>query len=189
MLPKAILIKKTRWVWIILLALSPLAYLAGTYLIFKYNPNVKAGFAIDRRSAIEAAARFAASKGIDVTGWKSLCKVKTTDDLLFYYRLDKGREGAIARSLAPEVALGVRLNSPDQMESLEVELGPDGRPLGYTRNFSGRREVSAITEPAARQLAVGAMKSRLAQYGVTADVDPVLKETAEIGAVIRKYTW
>src|SRR5262245_34310 len=189
MLPEAILIKKTRWVWIILLALSPLAYLAGSSLILKYDPNLKAGFAIDRRSAIEAAARFAASKGIDVTGWGSLCRVKTAENLHFYYRLDKGGESQIARRLAPEIEVDVRFKSPDHLESLEVELGPDGRILGYTRNFSGRREVGAIDEPAARQLAVGALKSRLAQYGVTADVDPVLQETAETGAVIRKYTW
>ncbi len=189
MLPEAILIKKTRWVWIVLLALSPLAYLGGSSLIFKYHPNLKAGFAIDRRSAVEAAARFAASKGIDVTGWDSLFQVKTTDNLLFYYRLDKGREGAIARNLAPEVALGVRLKSPDHLETLEVELGPDGRPLGYTRYFSVQREVGAIDEPAARRLAVEAVKSRLAREGVTADVAPILEEKAETGAVIRNYKW
>src|SRR5215831_21904 len=130
MLPEAMLIKKTRWVWIVLLALSPLAYLAGSSLLFKYDPNLKAGFTIDRRTAIEAAARFAASKGIDVTGWKSLCHVETANDLLFYYRLDKGREGQIARQLAPEVAIGIRFRSPDGLESLEVQLGPDGRALG-----------------------------------------------------------
>src|SRR4030095_1362931 len=189
MLPEAILIKKTRWVWIVLLALSPLAYLAGSSLIFKYDPNIKAGFTIDRRSAIEAAARFAASKGMEVTGWNSLCRVQTTDNLLFYYRLDKGKERDIARNLAPEIVIDVRFKSPDHLENLEVELGPNGRPLGYTRNFSGRREVGAIAEPAARQLAVEAGKSRRAQYGVTADVDPVLEEKAETGAVIRKYTW
>ena len=189
MLPEAILIKKTRWVWIILLALSPLAYLAGSSLILKYDPNLKAGFAIDRRSAIEAASRFAASKGIDVTGWDSLCRVKTTDNLLFYYRLDKGREGVIARNLAPEAALGVRLKSPDHLETLEVELGPDGRPLGYTRFFSVQREVGVIDEPAARRLAVEAVKSRLAREGVTADVAPTLEEKAVTGAVIRNYKW
>src|SRR5262245_59262259 len=189
MLPEAILIKKTRGVWIILLALSPLAYLAGSSLIFKYDPNVKAGFKIDRRSAIKAAARFAASNGIDVTGWDSLCRVKATDNLLFYYRLDKGREGAIARNLAPEVALGVRFKSPDQLETLEVELGPDGRPLTFTRYFSRQREVGAIDEPAARRLAVEAVKSRIAREGVTADVAPILEEKAETGAVIRKYEW
>ena len=189
MLPEAILIRKTRWVWIVLFALSPLAYLAGSSLIFKYDPNLKARFAIDRRSAVEAAARFAASKGIDVTGWDSLCRVKTTDNLLFYYRLDKGREGAIARNLAPEVAVGVRLKSPDHLETLEVELGPDGRPLTFTRYFSAQREVGAIDEPAARRLAVEAVKSRLAQHGVTADVAPILEEKAETGAVIRNYKW
>src|SRR5215468_4598202 len=97
MLPEIMLIKKTRWVWIILLALSPLAYLVGSSLISKYDPNLKVGFEIDRRSAIEEAARFAASKGIDVTGWKSFCKITKSDDLRFYYTLDKGREGQIAR--------------------------------------------------------------------------------------------
>jgi len=187
------LIKKTRWVWIVLLSLSPLAYLAGSSLHFKYDPNIKVGFTIDRRSAIEAAARFAASKGIDVTGWKTLCRVQTTNDLLFYYRLDKGREGQIARQLAPEVVVGVRFRSPDSLESLEVQLGPDGRPLGYTRNFSKQREVGAIAEPEARRMALEAVKARLsqpiAQNGAAPDVDLNLEEKADTGAVVRKYTW
>src|SRR5262245_19726802 len=193
MLPGTILIKKTRWVWIALLALSPLAYVAGSSLIFKYDPNAKIGFAIDRQSAIEAARRFAPSRGIDVTGWEGLCHVKATNDLLFYYRLDKGIESQIARSLAPEVVVLVRLKSPDNLESLEVLLGHDGRLLGHTRSLSSRREVGAIAEPAARQIAVEAVKSRLSQLpsqkGVPSDIDLKLEETPETGAVIRKYTW
>ncbi|MGH9755833.1 MAG: PP2C family protein-serine/threonine phosphatase [Blastocatellia bacterium] len=193
MLPKAILIKKTRWVWIVILALSPPAYLAGSYLLFKHDPYLKAGVAIDRQSAIEAAAQFAASKGFDVTGWDSLCRVEHTNNLLFYYRLDKGAESRIARSLAPEIVVGVRFKSPDHLETLEVELGPDGSPLGYTRYFSKRREAGVITEPAARRLAVEAVKSRLArhlaQWGSTVDVAPVLEEKIEDGVVIKKYIW
>src|SRR5262245_8024862 len=189
MLPEAILIKKTRWVWIVLLALSPLAYLAGSSFIFKYDTYLKAGFAIDRRSAIEAASRFAASKGIDVTGWGSLLRVRTTNDLLFYYHLDKGRESEIARGMAPEVVVGVRFKSPGRLETLEVELGADGHPLGYTRYFSKRREAGAISEPEARQLAVEAVKSRLMQSGFTSGVDLTLEEKAEDGVVIRNYSW
>ncbi len=189
---EAFLNRKTRWVRIAMLALSPLAYLAGSFLIFKHDPNVEVGFRVDRRTAIEAAARFAISKGIDVTGWESLLKVKdvnATNDLLFYYHLDKGEEGRIARGLAPEVALGVRFKSPDRLETLEVEIGPDGRVLGYTRYFSKRREVGAIAETEARRLAVEAIKARLAQSGATAGVAPALEERIEDGAVIRKYTW
>jgi serine phosphatase RsbU (regulator of sigma subunit) len=189
MLPEIMLIKKTRRVWIVLLALSPLAYLVGSSLHFKYDPNLKVGFEIDRQSAVEAAARFAASKGIDVTGWKSLCNVDANNNLLFYYRLDKGREGQIARQLAPEVVVGVRFRSPDSLESLEVQLGPDGRALGYTRNFSSQREVVPIAEPVARRTAVEAVKSRLAGHGVSSEVDLQLDEKVQTGAVIRKYTW
>ena len=172
-----------------MLALSPLAYVAGSLLLFKYDPNLKVGFTIDRQSAIEAAARFAASKGIDVTGWDSMCRVKTTNDLLFYYRLDKGGEGRIARQIAPEVVVGIRFKSPDRSESLEVELGPDGRPLGYSRNISKQREVGSVTEPAARQIAIETAKSRLAQHGVSTDVDLKLEESPDAGVIVRKYTW
>ncbi|MBO0724728.1 MAG: SpoIIE family protein phosphatase [Blastocatellia bacterium] len=183
------LIDKTRWVWIVLFALSPLAYLVGSSLHFKYDPNLKIGFEVDRQSAIEEAARFARSKGINVTGWKSMCKVTKSDDLLFYYRLDKGREGQIARQLAPEIVVGVRFRSPDESESLEVQLGPDGRVLGYTRNFTKQRNVGEIAEPAARLMAVEAIKSRLAEHGLSSDVDLKLEEDVRTDTVIRKYTW
>jgi len=189
MLPRTILIKKTRWVWIALFALSPLAYVAGSSLLFKYDPSLKVGFTIDRQSAIEAAAQFAASKGIDVTGWNSLCRVRTTNDLLFYYRLDKGRESRVARLLAPEAVVGVRFKSPDGSESLEVELGPDGRPLGYTRNISKQRELGSMAEPAARQIALEAAKSRLAHHGVSSDVALTLEESSDAGVINRKYTY
>ncbi|MGH9425348.1 MAG: hypothetical protein ACRD2L_03460, partial [Terriglobia bacterium] len=189
MLPRTILVKKTRWVWIALLALSPLAYLAVSSLLFKYDPNLKAGFTIDRQSATEAAARYAGSKGIDATGWDSLCRVKTNDNLLLYYRLGKGGESEIARQLAPEVAVDVRLRSPDRSENIEVELSPDGRPLGYTRNISKQRELGSIAEADARKLAEEAVRARLVQHGVSADVDLKLDESSEAGVITRKYTW
>src|SRR5215475_12208812 len=155
------LIDKTRSIWIVMFALSPLAYLVGSSLHFKYDPNLKIGFEIDRQSAIEEAARFAKSKGVNVTGWKTMCKVTKSDDLLFYYRLNKGREGQIARQLAPEIVVGVRFRSPDEKESMEVQLDPNGRELGYTRDLTKQRNVGETPEPASRLMAVEAIKSRL----------------------------
>jgi len=189
MLPRTILVRKTRWVWIALLALSPLAYVAGAPLIFKYDPNLKAGFTVDRQAAIEAARRFAESKGIDATGWDGLCRVKTDNNLLLYYRLGKGKESDLARGLVPEVAIGVRLRSPDRSENIEVELGPDGRPLGYTRNISRQRELGGITEAEARRSAEEIAKARLAQHGISSGVELKLSESLEGGVVSRKYTW
>lgn len=189
MLPRTILVKKTRWVWIALLALSPLAYLAGASLLFKHDPNLKVGFIIGRQAAIAAAARFAGSKGVDVTGWDSLCRVRTENNLHFYYGLGKGQESELASLLAPEVAVGVRLRSPDRSENIEVELGPDGRLLGFTRNISRQRELGSIDEAAARKLAEEIVKPRLAQHGISASVDLKLDESSEGGVVSRKYTW
>ncbi|HEY8461970.1 MAG TPA: SpoIIE family protein phosphatase [Blastocatellia bacterium] len=183
------LINKTRWIWVVLFALSPLAYLVGSSLISKYDPNLNVGFEIDRRSAIKEAARFAARKGIDVSGWKSMCKVTKSDDLLLYYRLDKGKESRIARRLAPEIVISVRFRSPDESESLEVQLGPDGRALGYSRSFTRQRDVGEIPEPAARLIAVEAIKSRLAEHGFSADIDLKLEEDVQTNAVVRKYAW
>jgi serine phosphatase RsbU (regulator of sigma subunit) len=189
MIPEIMLINKTRWVWIILFALSPLAYLVGSGLLYKYDPNLKVGFEIDRQSAIEDAARFAASRGIDVTGWKGLCRVGKSDDLLFYYRLDKGKEGQIARQLAPDIVIGVRFRSPDESESLEVQLGPDGRALGYSRTLSRQRDMGEIAEPEARRMAVEALKARLASHGISSDINLTLEEDVQTAAVTRKYTW
>lgn len=189
MLPRTILVKKTRWVWIALLALSPLAYVAGSSLLFKYDPNLKIGFTIDRRTAVEAAARFAASKGIDVTEWSSLVKASPHNNRLFYYRLDKGAESRVARQLAPEVTVSVRFKSPDGLDRLEVTLGPDGRPLGYTRNLSRQRDVGSVAESAARQIATDVVKSRIAQRGISSDVDLKLEESSDAGVINRKYTW
>jgi serine phosphatase RsbU (regulator of sigma subunit) len=189
MLSKIKLINKTRLVWIILFALSPVAYLAGSGLIYKYDPNLKAGFEIDRRSAIEEAARFAASRGIDVTGWKSMCKVTHSDDKLLYYRLDKGRESRIARQLAPEIVVNVVFRTLDELESIEVQLGPDGRALGYTQNFSRKRELGEMAEPEARRRAVDAIISRLAGQGLSYNIDLKLEENVLAKTIIRKYTW
>jgi serine phosphatase RsbU (regulator of sigma subunit) len=189
MLPRKILIKNIRWVWIVLLLLSPLAYLAGASLLFKYDPNIKAGFSIGRESAVESAAKFARSKGVDVTGWDDLCRVRTDNNLRFYYELGKGRESDLARQLAPEVVVGIRFRSPDRSENIEVELSPDGRPLGYKRNFSRQRELGSIDEAAARKSAEESVKSRLAQHGFNANVDLKLSESSDGGVLNRDYTW
>ncbi len=188
MLPRKILVKKTRWVWIAFLILSPLAYLAGAYLIFKYDPNAQVGFSIDREQALAITSRYAAAKGANVSGWQSFLKFKPDNNLLFYYRYRSGAERDLARGLAPEAAVGVLYRSPDHKETIEILITPDGRLLGFKRNISKSIQVTDAGEEASRKVAEEAVKARLAAVGANQPVE--LKPAEQAGEEgVREYTW
>ncbi|MGH9846840.1 MAG: PP2C family protein-serine/threonine phosphatase, partial [Blastocatellia bacterium] len=192
MLPRKILVKKTRWLWVAILSLSPLAYFAATYLNLKYDPNVNAGIAVDRAAAIQAAARFAESKGLQIKDWTPLCNVKTEDNLRFYYQTKTASgngEGALARRLAPELKIAVRFRSPDKSQNVEIELDREGRPLGALKRLASIHESSDPGEPAARKMAEAALQARLAAAGRPDNADLNLKESSSDGIVTREYAW
>src|SRR5262249_53868522 len=133
MLSRKILAQKTRWIWIALLTLSPLAYLVGLRLALEHSSKAKAKLSVDRPGAIDAARRYLTSKGFDVSKWDSLCKFTPNDNLFYYYPIHPGSETEIAKKLVPDLTIGVLLVSPDESETLEVLLNKDGGPIGYTR--------------------------------------------------------
>jgi serine phosphatase RsbU (regulator of sigma subunit) len=197
MLPRKLLATRWRYLWIALLALSPLAYLASVGFSLKYDPNSNAGLATDRAAAIQSAARFAESKGVPVAGWTPLCQLKSDDDLRFYYQRVPNGEGALARWLAPEVKPGVRFRSPDKSQNIEVELDRTGRPLGFSHRLAGTVESPDPGEAAARTLAEAALAARFAtlrEAGAAVGAAPSgaelkLTETSSDGIVFRRFTW
>ncbi len=190
MLPRRILVNKTRWVWIALLALSPLAYFTGWKITSVSDANMNAGFTIDRHQAIANAAAFAGTLGIDVSGWSHYCILRPTDENLhFYYPLHTGPEADIARKLAPPLTIGVVFRSPDRSENAEILLGHAGEILGYRRSISNLRETMDPGEPAARQLAESRMLERLRSVGKQETPPLKLQETSESGIITRKYTY
>ncbi|MBL8171083.1 MAG: SpoIIE family protein phosphatase [Acidobacteria bacterium] len=193
MLPKRILAKKSKWVWIAFLALSPFAYGLGIWLNAKYDPHIRVGLGADRAQMIAIAARYVASRGIDVSGWSPLCRYQPQNDLMFYYRLQQDDERGRARTLVPEATVGVLFRNPNGAENLEVVLSHDGRPLGFQRFPARTLEIPEISEAEARQLAQEAIKSRLAAAGlaVPANLGAELKleETPGSSGSSRRYTW
>jgi serine phosphatase RsbU (regulator of sigma subunit) len=189
MLLKKNISHKIRRFLIILLALSPIAYIAGVILILRHDPSVGIGISIDRAEAISSAARFAAAKGVDVGGWDHFCRFKPENNLLFYYRLRSGAERDLARQLAPEAVIGVRFRSPDRKENIEVLLGPDGRTLGYERKISQSAEYIDPGEDTARRIAEEAVRARLRTVGISKSVDLNPGEVMGDGRQVRKYTW
>jgi serine phosphatase RsbU (regulator of sigma subunit) len=178
-----------RWFLIILLALSPIAYIAGVILILRHDSNARVGISIDRAKAISIAAQFAAAKGAEVGGWDQFCRFKAENDLLFYYRLRSGTERDMARQLAPEAVIGVRFRAPDRKENIEVLLGPDGRTLGYERKISKSAEYVDPGEETARRIAEEAVRARLRTVGMSNPVDMNPGEPTGEGSQVRKYVW
>src|SRR5262245_2612141 len=182
--------RKIRWIGIAVLVLSPLAYFASMRLALKFDPNANAGISIDRNGTIAAARRYLASKGFDVTGFESLCKlISSNDNLFYYYPLHPGPDAEIAKKLAPDLSLGALFVSPDGSENLEVLLDKAGVPLGYTRNLSTLRESKDLGEPTARKLAEEALQRRIGTLGISAIPELTLRESSEGGIVTRRYTW
>ncbi|MBO0720168.1 MAG: SpoIIE family protein phosphatase [Blastocatellia bacterium] len=179
-----------RRLLIILIALSPLAYIASIVLILRHDPNTHAGISIDRGRAISLAAQFASTRGVDVTDWERFCRFTSNNDLLFYYRLRSGTERDLARRLAPEAVIGVRFRAPDRSENIEVLLGPDGRPLGYVRVISKSAELTDAGEETARMIAAEAIRARLKEAGrIPGPIDLTPSEFTGGGRQARKYVW
>lgn len=173
----------------VLLALSPLAYLAGVVLIKKYDPNTDVGFEVGRREALRAAADYAASAGVNVANWTSGIQVDVSNDRYFYYRLQQGPDVELARRVAPETNIRAMFISPDGKERMQISLGKDGRSLGFKRTLPANREISDPGETAARSLAESAFRS-LAQGGYAAPPGaPELSEERKFNRVTRSYSW
>ncbi len=179
---------KAAWLGWLLLVLSPLALLAGIFLTYQNDPNLRVGMAIDRQQAVTIARRFAAAKGLDATQWNSYCHIEHRNERYFYYRLRPDRELSSARRDAPEVVAQVILYAPDQKENIEVTMTPDGRALGFTRSFRAGQQVADPGEAAARTLAAATLKAR-PEAAALAATPAILNETRNAGVATRRYSW
>jgi serine phosphatase RsbU (regulator of sigma subunit) len=200
MLPKKLLVGKTRWFWTAFLCLSPLAYLTGIWLTTKYDPNAQAIVSVNRQQAIAIAADVAASKGVNVSGWNSLCHFKTNTELFFYYRLEPNTERERARTIAPAILIGVLFRSSTGGERFEVEMTSNGQVFGYEHKLSQSGEEKDPGESEARKIAEGALQQRMSGLGLSYPIE--LKQTdsggnnqyspsgrVESGRGVRRYTW
>ncbi|MEP7339269.1 MAG: SpoIIE family protein phosphatase [Acidobacteriota bacterium] len=171
MLPNKILVGKTRWFWTVFLLLSPLAYLAGIWLTVKYDPNAHAVISVNRQQAITIASDFAASKGINVSGWNSLCHFKINNELFFYYRLEPNAEREKASVIAPAMTIGVLFRSSTGGENFEVEMTNAGQVLGFEHKLSQAGEEKDTGEPEAKRIAQEALQQRMSRLGVSYPIE------------------
>ncbi|MBA3440369.1 MAG: SpoIIE family protein phosphatase [Pyrinomonadaceae bacterium] len=182
--------RRTRLALLLLLALSPVAYLLSIWLITKTDPNTQIGFTINRTGSIRRAADYALTLGTNTEGWTSGCKVEVNNDRSFYFRSRAAHDVEPIRRLAPEAFVNVLFISPDGREYLEVRLAPDGRPIGFERRRSPGQEIADAGEERSRRLAESAFHVFSQDAGAVQFEAPVLKEErSKSSRVIRRYSW
>lgn len=175
-------------VWLILLWLSPLAFLAGLTLYRRYSAEMQVPFSVDRTEAIARAQAFAASKGLDTQNWETLGKTEDFNPRYFYYRI-KGIAAAAVRPVAPEATIRILLTEPQRKQNIEITLTPEGQVLSYRRNFADGTGIAEVDEAMARNLATTAMQSRHEALFILPEVPVTRVEDRSSGASIRRYTW
>lgn len=178
MLPKRMLVSKTRWFWIALITLSPLGYLLGGWLALKYDAAAQIGLGIDREQAIARASEAAAAYGLNVSQWSALVrfKPKPENDLFFYQTLNSNPDRELAKKIYPATTIGVLLRSPDHNQRFEAEMTVEGRPVGFRYSNTALAQDDEMDEPAARKLAEAALRKRLSDLGLNFPIELQLNE-------------
>ncbi|MBS1791848.1 MAG: SpoIIE family protein phosphatase [Acidobacteria bacterium] len=196
---KKILPRPSRGVAITLLLLSPLAYFFGTWLVLKYDASARSGMAVDRAQAIAIAAKVAASSGINLTNWSSICWVKSNNDLYYYQQLPGNAERDLSRKVLPASTLAVLFRSPDRNENFEVEINFTGQVIGFSHKSPKSGDAEDFGDAEAKKIAEDALKRRLATVNFPFSGELVLDAPPPSGpagpgrlrpnGVNRKYTW
>lgn len=174
--------------WLIILILSPLAYVGGLWLYRLYNAEMQVQFNVDRTTAIAQAKTYALQKGIDAHDWQGFVSTDATTRL-FYFKMKGPAATAQAASLFPVVILNVLLLSPNNEENVEVFVASEGHALGFQHRFKESEGVIETDDVAARQLALARFAARPEAGLIPSTISPAVSEDRINGAIVRRYTW
>ena len=178
--------------WLFFLILGLPAYVGGAFLHLRHHPDAKLGVSVDREKAIVQAARYAMNLGYNVSEWTPYLRFEPDNDRYFYYRQRRGPEQDLARRFAPEALIGVRFQSLEKDESLEIFINVEGRPLGYSSTVSRTIQIAASGEEEARRSALETIRRRLEGTGITAPSDISALREVELDRrdhSSRNYRW
>lgn len=173
---------------LLLLVLSPLAYIAGLVLHRRYNAEMQLHFKVDRATAIEQARLYLSRKGIDTHDWQAFLSTDASNRL-FYYQMKGAEIAAQLTPIFPIVTIKVLFLSPNNTQNVEVYVAADGNVLGFNQKFKENEGVVETEEASVRPLAVQAMRARPEANLIAADAVPSVEEDRDLGAIVRRYKW
>ncbi len=142
-------------VFLAAILLAPLALAAAWWLELRIVSRIPARIAIDRAMAERAAHEFAASQGVDTSGWGATLSPRR-DLGIYRYLLRNGRAGAeVLSAFQPWGSVRVRLRKKDGPGTVEVLLGVNGIIKGFridsieftaARNNLSQQEAVTLAE-------------------------------------------
>ncbi len=172
-----------------LAALSPVAYLIGSYLVSKSDPIARIGLTYDRSGAIEMAASFAKEKNVDVNGWEPFVKTRANNPLLAYYRYKPGTAADRLKVLVPPLRTNVLFKSPDRTQHIEVRLAPDGHVLGFSRSLATPANAVDPGESRSLEVARATLPFWFLPEEQSRMTGPETREQRTGTSITRNYTW
>jgi serine phosphatase RsbU (regulator of sigma subunit) len=193
MLPQQSHSRRLKWALVLVLALSPLAYLASIAIIQRHEPGMQAGLSVNRDEAIKLAAQSSAANGVSVEGWEAFSVVAYDNQRLYYYRMLPGSDLSLSKRLAPVASIDVLFRSVEQSQVVRVKLAPDGRALSWVWRRTKPEGAPAVLKDAgeetARRKAEEVAQSEPELRAFTSLPPPTVKEDVVQGAITRRYSW
>jgi hypothetical protein len=137
----------TTAAWVLLLALSPLAYIGSAYLEMRISKAARP-ISINRASAIHLATEFAEARQNAIKGWTPLVTGTRQDAARVLKRTPLPEQERFAAPIAAQVTF----QEPKGSRSFQVDLAPDGRVLAFDDHVSPNSSIG-VEESAERAVA------------------------------------
>ncbi len=149
LLPGRALSPRAKAITLVLFLLFPFAYAGGVYISHSTKQEGRLYVTIERRDAIRIARQYADTLGISTDGWSSTCRIQSDEKYFSYISRHPSHGAAYVEGLKPPFTVTVRFNAPNSKDWIDVELGPQGQPVGYDMRLSGSKVKQLTVEESA----------------------------------------
>lgn len=190
MLPNRNLSPLARKLWIVVLALSPAACLAGVWLFSQGLQKQGLRFEVNRAQALQRVAGLAASKGVGLEGWTGYVQPSGNDTMHAYRRMPRDYPEGLLR-LSPDIEIQAGFAGRDKngdLQTFHADLGPEGQVLGFNLDLEDGQYGPDAGEDEARQLAQSAFDGILKDSGIVME-GPEVDSDRKGDSVVRSFQW
>lgn len=176
--------------WAAFIVLAPVAYLAGAFLISRYEASSRLEIAIDRDQATAIAHDYARSLGVETKGWRSYVAFQPDPAWRRYLASHPDESLQRLRETVPALVGRSLLVAPDgSNESFEVRLTRTGRVVGYQRLLPKRAGEVTLSGSAAEALARRAMAEHVGSAAAGSYELIGSASQGELDAIQKVYTF